>query len=175
MSMRKFGIFISLFLTLSLVVPQNANAMSPKVKAFLLISGYGIAGGGLLGLSSMAFGEDSSAIFKGMSIGLYLGMAFGAYVVGSHKYKVYKSRNPDPQIPYYDDAVTPYGDDQGGYGGGFDGGGGGPSDAYEDAPQEQPQQRFIKLKLDVNLEDKFELKKDSRSLPLYLHLLDYRF
>lgn len=57
---------------------------TPKVKAFLVVSGYGAAGGALLGLASMAFGSSGRAIAQGASLGLYAGMIFGAYILMTH-------------------------------------------------------------------------------------------
>jgi hypothetical protein len=62
---------LALMLTTSLImIPQTAQAQAqsgipPRAKAFLLVSGYGAAGGAMLGLASMAFGTSSRAVAQG--------------------------------------------------------------------------------------------------------------
>ncbi len=95
---------ISLFLVLSfvsaLLTPNRAQADVPaKAKAFLTITGYGAAGGALLGLASMAFGTTSRTVAQGASLGLYAGILFGTYVLVSHHNRQYGS---------YDDSSSPY-------------------------------------------------------------------
>lgn len=99
--MRKiFSLFLALFITLAVVNPQTARAELPvKAKAFLTIAGYGTAGGALLGLASMAFGNSSRSVAQGASIGLYAGLLFGTYVLISHHQK---------QMGSYDDDSSPY-------------------------------------------------------------------
>ena len=45
---------------------------------------YGTIGGLLLGTASLAFHRDGRSISRGASLGLYTGLLFGGYVVGSH-------------------------------------------------------------------------------------------
>lgn len=99
--MRKFlSLFLALFITLAVVKPQHAHAEIPvKAKAFLTIAGYGAAGGALLGLASMAFGNSSRAVAQGASLGLYAGILFGGYVLLAHHQK---------QVGSYDDDASPY-------------------------------------------------------------------
>ncbi len=93
-------LFLAITLTTSILTPNRAQAEIPaKAKAFLTISGYGAAGGALLGLASMAFGTNSRAIAQGASLGLYAGILFGTYVLVSHHQKRYGS---------YDDSSSPY-------------------------------------------------------------------
>lgn len=98
--MRKFlCLFLALFISLAVVRPQSARAEIPvKAKAFLTIAGYGAAGGALLGLATMAFGNSSRAVAQGASLGLYAGLLFGTYVLVSHHQK---------QLGTYDDS-SPY-------------------------------------------------------------------
>ena len=104
-------LFLALTLSTSILVPSRAQADIPaKAKAFLTISGYGAAGGALLGFASMAFGTNSRAIAQGASLGLYAGILFGTYVLVSHH-----------QIRYgtYDDSSSPYTESKDVYGDGY--------------------------------------------------------
>ncbi len=110
-------LLISLAIVLTLITPtQEAKAIDPKTKAFLVMCAYGTVGGSLLGFASMAFGTNSRAIAQGASLGLYAGIIFGGYVISSH-------RSPgDPVEDEYEQ--DPYG--QPGMNQGYpDGGGGG--------------------------------------------------
>lgn len=120
--MRKsFSLFLALFLTLAVVSPQKAQAEVPvKAKAFLTIAGYGAAGGALLGLATMAFGSNSSAVAKGASLGLYAGLLFGAYVLVAHHQR---------QTGAYDDNSSPYQESSDVYGDEYNSEEGGSSDS----------------------------------------------
>ncbi len=84
--MMKGSVFSLLVFFLFSANPTILRAeMNPKLKAFLVVSGYGAAGGALLGLASMAFGTEPSAIAQGASLGLYAGIGFGTYVVMTHR------------------------------------------------------------------------------------------
>ena len=76
---------------------NKAQAMDPKGKAFMIICTYGTVGGALLGFATMAFGTNSRAIAQGASLGLYAGIAFGSYVVSSHR----KTGEEELQAPAY--------------------------------------------------------------------------
>ena len=56
---------------------------------------YGTIGGFLLGTASLAFHKDGRSISRGASLGLYTGLLFGGYVVGSH----YLTRQRSQQGP----------------------------------------------------------------------------
>lgn len=104
-------LLISLAIVLTLITPtQEAKAIDPKAKAFLVMCAYGTVGGSLLGFASMAFGSNSRAIAQGASLGLYAGIIFGGYVISSH-------RNPGDPVDEYEQ--DPYGQsapvDQDGY------------------------------------------------------------
>ena len=75
---------IAVLLTFSVVHSSVARVLSPKVKAIGLNAAYGSVGGALLGVSSLAFGAKGRVVAKGASLGLYFGLAFGAYVVMTH-------------------------------------------------------------------------------------------
>jgi len=122
--MLPFFLMLSIFITSAQF--NQARAMEPKLKAFLIVSGYGAGGGALLGLASMAFGAKARAIAQGASLGLYAGMLFGGYAILSYKYRLNAPRDEyrDPITPYRD---TPYGG--GSYDGDFFG------NPREDAPQ----------------------------------------
>ena len=91
-------LLISLALLVCFVTPtKSAHALDPKAKAFIVMTTYGTVGGALLGFATLAFGSNSRAIAQGASLGLYAGIAFGAYVIQSHQ----SSLNPEPyQEPY---------------------------------------------------------------------------
>lgn len=76
-------------------------SVPPKAKAVLIMSGYGAAGGALLGLASMAFDGKARNIPRGASLGLYAGLLFSAYVIYSHY-------NPYVPYEYPDDGYSPY-------------------------------------------------------------------
>ena len=97
---KKFSLCLALFITLAVIKPQSAHAEMPvKAKAFLTIAGYGTAGGALLGLASMAFGNSSRSVAQGASLGLYAGLIFGSYILVSHHQK---------QLGTYEDNSSPY-------------------------------------------------------------------
>ena len=74
---------IVILFTLTLIGPR-AWALNPKVRAIGLNAVYGSVGGALLGVSSLALGAKGRVVAKGASLGLYFGLAFGAYVVMTH-------------------------------------------------------------------------------------------
>jgi hypothetical protein len=87
-------------LCFTLVRSGPAKAEVPvKARAFLTMAGYGAGGGALLGLASMAFGNNVRAIAQGASLGLYAGLLFGTYVLVSHHQR---------QMGEYDDGSSPY-------------------------------------------------------------------
>lgn len=104
-------IMLGIFFSNSSVHAQaqtSTSSLDPKTKAFLIICGYGTVGGALLGLASMAFGQDSRAIAQGASLGLYSGILFGAYVIYTHNQDNRPmSEDPSNVLPY-DDAYVPY-------------------------------------------------------------------
>lgn len=89
---------------------SNANFLDPKTKAFLVICGYGTTGGALLGLASMAFGQDSKAIAQGASLGLYAGILFGAYVIYTHNQELNQTDEPYEENAPYDEPYVPFQD-----------------------------------------------------------------
>ncbi len=62
----------------------QAQILDPRVKAVTVMALYGTIGGFLLGTASLAFHKDGRSISRGTSLGLYAGLLFGGYVVGSH-------------------------------------------------------------------------------------------
>lgn len=161
-------LLIPLLMALTLVAPQKSYAqdsggLPPKAKAFLLVSGYGAAGGALLGLASMAFGTSSRAVAQGASLGLYAGILFGTYVLVSHHQRT--SGSYDNSSPYNDDAgyegdygEEPSGDTQGGF---FD-------------------SSYHQIQLGETLAQaqnyrSLETKKGSTLPPLSLNFLNYQF
>lgn len=149
-----------------LVFPANkAHALDPKVKAFLVVCGYGTVGGALLGFASLAFGTSSRAVAQGASLGLYAGIIFGTYVLTSYPGQGGAQPEPYPEN-YPPDPYAP-----GGYpppGGGFgapppeEGGGffGNPRRVDE---------------INRELIQNFGLKKGSNMPPIYLNLLKVNF
>ena len=83
------GIRLLSTIFLLLFVPLNSSmALDPKTGTIVLNAAYGTVGGSLLGVASLAFGGRGKLVAKGASIGLYMGLAFGVYVVASHSYKM---------------------------------------------------------------------------------------
>jgi hypothetical protein len=174
MKMSRFFIFFLIMalmsqLSLSQAMAQDKGSVPPKTKAFLIVSGYGMAGGALLGLASMAFGEEARAIFQGASLGLYAGMLFGGYVILAHKYK-----NARP-MQNYNDPITPYSPEapmESPYGGGFDGGG------FFDSPTPEQAQRVMQAE-DDNLQSRkvrsILKEKEGSEFPLYINLMRMNF
>ncbi len=78
----------------TVTLPTRAFIGGDDTKVFLLTSTYGVMAGTLTGLASLAFYEDPSErlrnVAMGASIGLYAGIALGAYLT----YAV-----PDPAKP----------------------------------------------------------------------------
>jgi hypothetical protein len=170
MKKSRLFIFVIIFSLMSqLTFAQNNGGMPPKTKAFLIVSGYGMAGGALLGLASMAFGEEARAIFQGASLGLYAGMLFGGYVLLAHKYK-----NSRP-TQTYNDPITPYSPDapiESPYGGGFDGGG------FFDSPTPEQAQRVMQAEDDFHQARKVRSilkEKEGSEFPLYINLIRMNF
>jgi hypothetical protein len=113
-------LFVSLICFSSVFVHTAKAQVPPKLKAFLLMAGYGAGGGAILGAASTAFGTSSRAVPQGASLGLYAGIIFGTYVLVSHHNKRYGSYE-DSSSPYQDSSDIygdEYQDDQGGSGGG---------------------------------------------------------
>jgi hypothetical protein len=97
-------LLISLVLLFSLITPvKDAQALDPKAKAFMIMTAYGTVGGALLGFATLAFGNNSRAIAQGASLGLYAGIAFGAYVINTH----HTRNNPVSNEPVYDPYAPP--------------------------------------------------------------------
>lgn len=153
--------------------------MSPKTKAFLVICTYGTVGGSLLGFASMAFGTNSRAIAQGASLGLYAGIAFGAYVVNSHgKPAEVDEYQQDPQGPppgFGDPAGSGFGDpNQGGFGGGQDQGGFGGSS--KDDGGFFGTQRATEINDDLYYNYRLDNKKGrGLTLPVYINLYNATF
>lgn len=117
--MKRFVLCLLIVFALSLPT-EKAHALNAKGKAFLVICTYGTVGGALLGFASMAFGTNSRAIAQGASLGLYAGIAFGAYVINSHGQQ--GAAGYEEEQPYIDPQQGPppgYGQpplDNGGFG-----------------------------------------------------------
>ncbi len=102
---RKFfkTLLIFLFVFTSLSLQNEARAqMDPKLKAFLIVSGYGAGLGALLGVASLAFDAKERAVAQGASLGLYAGIIFGIYILSTYG----KPKAPEPGT--YQDGITPY-------------------------------------------------------------------
>lgn len=117
--MKKYlSLFLIVLFILTFTSKEVKAEIPPKAKAFLIVTGYGVGAGALLGFASMAFGTSPRAIAQGASLGLYGGIIFGAYILSSHesaKYPdSYQEYDPYQNVPY-----SPYG--------------------YPAAPQPQPQ------------------------------------
>lgn len=94
--MKRINHFI---IAASLLFSSIAQAdMSPKTRAFLVVTGYSTAGGALLGLASMAFDGEPRNIAQGASLGLYAGILFASYIIYSHENS--GGYQEDPNSPY---------------------------------------------------------------------------
>jgi hypothetical protein len=89
---------------------NSAQAINPKAKVMFSTGAYGLVGGALLGASTLAFGTNGRAVAQGASIGLWVGMLFGGYVILSHS--MAKSKDQQSDTPYGGD--DPYADPYGG-------------------------------------------------------------
>ncbi|HXH75168.1 MAG TPA: hypothetical protein VNJ08_09405 [Bacteriovoracaceae bacterium] len=159
--MRKFvTLFLVFFLTLSVLRPGVAHAQMPaKARAFLTIVGYGTAGGALLGVASMAFGNSTRAVAQGASLGLYAGLIFGTYVLVSHNQRSGR----------YEDSSSPYSESKDIYGEGYEPGEGGETEGSEGAKEGF----FERVQ---TMQTKFgSQKRGGQMPPLYLNLLQYNF
>lgn len=156
---------------------KKAEALNPKGKAFLIICTYGTVGGALLGFATMAFGTNSRAIAQGASLGLYAGIAFGSYVITSHKKPGEELLPPEPGYGPPPGGAPPMTPPAGGFdeGSGF----GAPVDDFGDqggggffgTPQ-----RYIEINNDLmyNYRLKNEKGRDF-SLPIYINLINTTF
>ena len=112
--MKKITIFFALiFLVFNTLVVPEAQALNPKVRVIFSTGVYGTLGGALLGSASLAFGTDGRTVAQGASIGLYLGLLFGSYVVLAHMAK--KNKWGENTDDYYPDAPSPYENGGGGF------------------------------------------------------------
>jgi len=177
--MKKF--ILPLIIFVSLITPVNkANALDAKGRAFLVICTYGTVGGALLGFATMAFGTNSRAIAQGASLGLYAGIAFGSYIIASHK-------RPGEVEPVYDNAPPPPGFGTGGFGNSQMNNpmGGNPPDSGFGSPAPPPQdgggffgggQRAFEISEDLVYNFKLKNKKGRDfSMPIYLNLVNMTF
>ena len=76
--------FALVFLVFHTIAIPKAHAINPKVRIIFSTGVYGTLGGALLGSATLAFGSGERSIAQGASIGLYLGLIFGSFVVVSH-------------------------------------------------------------------------------------------
>lgn len=167
--MRKFlSLFLVLFITLAVVKPQNARAEMPvKAKAFLTITTYGAAGGALLGLATMAFGNSSRAVAQGASLGLYAGLLFGTYVLVSHHQKSMGS---------YDDS-SPYQESNDIYGDEYNSQEGGGEEGSEETKRGGFFDRFQVMQEHMhNQSFTFQSEKKKNSMPpIQMNIIQYNF
>ncbi len=89
--MKRLGVLVCVFLLLgSAVASKKANALDRDVRAVMLISVYGMAGGTALGLISLPSHQSLRGVFMGTSVGLYVGILIGLYFIHNRD---------DPQNP----------------------------------------------------------------------------
>lgn len=81
---------MAFFLVFNLLFANNRKLFAADVDPRLMVVGslalYGTIGGALLGAASLAYNTKPRAIAMGASIGLYVGLLFGGYIVLSHHY-----------------------------------------------------------------------------------------
>lgn len=87
---RKAPYLSGLLIVATLLMPlsvraQQKSSSNGALQAFMLTTTYGVIAGSLTGLASLAFydkaGEHSRNIAIGASLGLYMGLLLGTYVV----------------------------------------------------------------------------------------------
>lgn len=166
--MKRFVICLLIVFALS-VPTQKAHALNAKGKAFLVICTYGTVGGALLGFASMAFGTNSRAIAQGASLGLYAGIAFGAYVINSHGQQG-SSYEEDPYVDPQQGPPPGYGQPP------IDNGGFGAPPPQEDAGGffGSPE-RTIEINQDLMYNYRLKNRNGRVNLPVYVNLLNARF
>jgi hypothetical protein len=85
----------------------TSSAPSGSLQAFLLTSTYGVLAGTLTGLASLAFyeepGDHGRNVAMGASIGLYVGLLLGAYIVYAPQMAAPSSESDDSDSDYEDD------------------------------------------------------------------------
>lgn len=140
--------------------------MPVKAKAFLTIAGYGTAGGALLGLATMAFGQSSRAVAQGASLGLYAGLLFGTYVLVSHHNKTVGSY--DDTSPYRESNDV-YGDEYNSEEGGAEEEGTTKRGGFFDRFQVMQDPSYLQ-----NFTFQSEKKKNSMP-PIHLNIIQYNF
>ncbi|MBL6989401.1 MAG: hypothetical protein ISR65_06470 [Bacteriovoracaceae bacterium] len=150
--------FVKVILIGTMVISYMApaHALSPKGKAILTMAVYGTVGGALLGTSMfLAIGGTSRSIFQGASLGLYAGLLFGAYVVGSHAMKKFKWNKDSGKDDYYGPPM----------------GSGGTS-----APAGDDYYRHINHSFEPTFRRDLPGKKNYKNMPLfYINLINYQF
>jgi hypothetical protein len=169
--MRKLlSLFLVFFLTLAVIKPHDAHAEMPaKAKAILTMAGYGVAGGALLGIASMAFGNTSRAVAQGASLGLYAGLIFGGYVLISHHNK---------QVGSYQDDSSPYKESNDVYGDEYDAEEGGEANPDDRSKRGGFFDRFQVMQEHVaNQSFTFdsEKKKGGSLPPIQMNIIQYNF
>jgi len=171
-------LLISLAIFFSLTIPtDNAFALEPKQKAFMVMTTYGTVGGALLGFASMAFGSSSRSIAQGASLGLYAGIIFGSYVITSHR----SEGEPEVVDPYGPQGgQDPYGepprdrerDPYGNPGGG--GGFGAPTPEDDQGGFFGSRVQEINMKMTHNFGSEYSKSSLSR-LPIYINFYNGTF
>jgi len=101
-------VFFILFINTHFKVAYGEN-IDPRLKAVGTMAAYGTIGGVLLGTATLAFDSSPRSPFIGASLGLYAGIIFGGYVVGTH-YVGKRSPNPtEEDAEYYPETSdSPY-------------------------------------------------------------------
>lgn len=102
------NLFKIVILVCSLLTVSVRAEMDPKAKAVGTMALYGTVGGTLLGTASLAFGAKGRSIAIGASLGLYAGLIFGGYVVGTHALKSKGYFKEKPEDYYPDTNGSPY-------------------------------------------------------------------
>ncbi len=87
-------VVLTISISLGIVNPVFARS---KFKTVALWTGYGTAGGALLGLSTVPFNGSSRSILWGAAVGFYLGLAAGVYKVSTQE--EVQSAGRDPSYP----------------------------------------------------------------------------
>ena len=154
--MKKF--ITSILLVFTIFTQSTQAEMDPRAKALGTMAVYGTIGGALLGTAALAFDADGRAVAVGASLGLYAGLIFGGYVVGTHMMKKRQYNNRQNDEYYYPDTEdSPYEEpvDQG---------------YYDDGQGYQSRMREIKS---FDLDNDHRIKNPGQTY--YVQLLNFRF
>ena len=159
--MKSFLNIVLVLLILSSTIQSAQAEMDPRMKALGKVALYGTVGGALLGVATLAFYNTEVSgrnVAVGASVGLYLGLIFGGYIIYAH----YRRRNPYSEPAQYpSDGSSPYTEE------------GGQSPQFWNPASIKSQD--LKLHLQTHRENNPFGKQKIDDVPIYFDLLKYSF